>query len=681
MLLATLLRAQDCPAVARVSPSGTLAGALGASSCMLNDGSSYVSYRLDLPVRGKIAIELSGTSGDLQMILRDESGTRLEVGSSIRRPIEAGSYRVLVNGKTAGAGGSFTLTTAFAAEPSMLCANFPKVGQRQTITNTLGDYGCTAPDGTPYDGWSLTTFGGGTLTATIASQEFTPTLVLRGSDGRALATSVDGTLVAPLQGDTQYSIVVASADTNGVYQLTTAFENADDDVCRAVRTFSGAADDSGSINADSCYGEQQYYNHYNVTLESAGVATFTLTSGDFIPALVLLDEAGNTLALERDSLQVALPAGKYVLQVFSSVASGGAYQLQYAFKADALSPCTATPATLGDVQTGAFSAASCRTALGLSDLYTYTLEVPGTLELDLGSTDSPAILAIRDLKDNLIVRSDEHIAADLPAGVYSVVASARSSSSAYRLTSKFIAHDVPACGFTQSIDLNGGYIQRLNAASCKGPDGRPVDYYGFTLSADSLVLGVVTSSEVDGYLTLLDSGRNPLRTDDNSYGGIDPLIVQYLPAGSYRLAVRNADANTGGLYQVDLRTVEGPRPAFCSARGTLSLGATLEGNISYTGCQYRGETFADLYQFTLSADITVDLRLNSSEFDSHLVLLDAKGNVVDEDDNGGGNTNARIAAPLSAGTYYVVAKPFGDYLKHGAYTLSVQEAEATVPPK
>ena len=32
----------------------------------------------------------------------------------------------------------------------------------------------------------------------------------------------------------------------------------------------------------------------------------------------------------------------------------------------------------------------------------------------------------------------------------------------------------------------------------------------------------------------------------------------------------------------------------------------------------------------------------------------------------------RINIPLAAGTYYVVAKPFGDYLAHGAYTLSAK---------
>jgi hypothetical protein len=705
-VLLSPLRAQECPAVSRLQPAGTVSGSLAATNCVLNDGSSYIAYRLDLPVRGKIGIDLSGTSSDLQFILRDSAGARLDSGPAIRRALEAGSYNLLVNGKTAGQAGAFTITTSFAAEPSMVCSRFPNIGQRQTIANTLGNYGCTAPDGTPYDGWTLITFGAGTLMVTVTSQDFSPTVTLRGSDGRALANSVAGILTAPVQADSQYTIVVASADNAGTYQLTTTFQNATDDLCRATRSFTATDNDNGVINADSCSvtipgsGDQQYYNYYNVSMQAAGVATFAVTSGDFTPTLFLLDEAGNTLAFDsvgggydtsgnaRSYLRVPLPPGNYVLQVFSDVSSGGAYPLQYGYTSDSQQPCTVTPVNSGDMQTGSLSAASCRTSFGLSDLYTFNLSAAGTLDLDLASLDFPASLTIRDLKDNLIVRGEEvdgvtaaHITADLPAGVYTVAASAQSYAGSYRLSSKFSAHDVPACGFTQAIDLNGGYIQRLGAASCKGADGQPVDYYGFTLSADSLVLGVVTSSEVDGYLTLLDSSGNALRTDDNSYGGIDPLIVQYLPAGSYKLAVRDASPTPGGLYEVDLRTVEGLRPSLCAAKNTLTLGSSIDGNITFTGCQYDGQVFADVYQFALAADTTVDLRLNSSDFDAYLVLLDAKGNVVDDDDDGGGNTNARVTAPLPAGTYYVVAKPFGDYLKHGAYTLSAKALDATAPLK
>lgn len=696
--------AQECPALAPLPPAGTISGSLGAGSCLLTDGSAYTSYRLDLPTRGRLAIELGGST-DLQLILRDSSGTKLDAGRAIRRPLETGSYRLLVNGKTPGITGPFTITTSFVAEPGMLCANFPAMGLRQTLTNVLGNYGCTAPDGTAYDAWSITTLGAGTLTVNVASEDFTPTLVLRGTDGRALANSTDGVLAAPLMGDSQYLLVVASAGKGGSYQLKTDFQSAPDETCRFARSLTLSENHQGIIDSDSCYatvpssGDRQYYSYYPLTLDAAGVAAFSVTSGDFAPTLYLLDEAGNTLAVDslgggydtsgkaRSQLRVPLPPGNYLMQVFSDLASGGGYQMQYTYQPEALTPCIATPAAPGDVKSGALSPASCRTEFGLTDLYAFTMKDSGTLELTLEAMDFPAMLAVRDPKDNLLVRSDRidgvtggRILADLPSGVYTVAASARSYAGAYRLASKFVAHDVPSCGFTQAINLNGGFVQRLNAASCKSAGGQPVDYYGFTLSADSLALGVVTSSEVDGYLTLLDYTGAVLRTDDYSYGGVNPLIVQYLPAGSYKLAVRDASGGDGGLYQVDLRTVEGTRPPFCAARGTLSLDSSVDGIISYTGCQDNG-VFADLYQINLTADTTVDFQLSSSDFNAYLMVLDAKGNMLEEDDDSGGDTRSRITISLAAGSYYLIAKPFGDYRQHGAYTLTARTAEQEAPPK
>jgi hypothetical protein len=329
----------------------------------------------------------------------------------------------------------------------------------------------------------------------------------------------------------------------------------------------------------------------------------------------------------------------------------------------------------GDV-TGALSAAGCRTSLGLSDLYTLTLASAGTVDLEISSGMFDAILAIRDSQDNLIVRDDEvgglsvaHITADLPAGVYTVAGAATAGAGNFDFTTRFTAHDIPACTFAQSLDLNGGFIQRLGPRSCTGANGQPVDYYTFTLAADALVLAVMTSSEVDGYLTLYDGNGNVVRNDDNSYGSNDPLIVQYLPAGTYKLAARGASSTVGGLYEVDLRTVTGPRPPFCTPKAMVTAGATASGVITYTGCQYTDSTFADLYQMNLTADAALDLRLNSSQFDAYLVLLDSKGALVDQDDDSGGGTNARITRNVPAGTYYIVAKPFGDYTSHGAYTL------------
>ena len=161
------------------------------ASCQLGDHTPYAAYRLDLPVRGQIKIELSGNASDFSLILRDASGIRLDSGAGLRRSIEAGSYTLLVNGRTAGESGSFTVNTSFTSEPGMLCSNFTNIGRSQTLEGRLPGSGCLAPDGTPYEAYAVTTDGAGTLTVTAGSGDFTPVIAVRSIDGLRAFPALD----------------------------------------------------------------------------------------------------------------------------------------------------------------------------------------------------------------------------------------------------------------------------------------------------------------------------------------------------------------------------------------------------------------------------------------------------------------------------------------------------------
>ncbi|MEO8597464.1 MAG: PPC domain-containing protein [Candidatus Solibacter sp.] len=692
-----LAHAQECPPIDTLLPNGTHSGALTALSCRLTDLTPYIPYRLDLPVRGQLRIELAGNPADQFLTLRDSSGARLDSGASLARPIEAGAYTLLVHGRGVAQTGNFAINTAFTAEPGVLCAAFPNLGRRQTVDGQLPSSGCLAPDGTPFEAYTLTTDGAGTLSVSVESADFAPLIAVRSLDGRSLLPPTPGAVNVRLLGDSQYLIVItASGGGKGAYRIANSYQIAGDEACREVKSLAAADSDAGAIAASSCFvtipgsGDQRYYNYYNFTLAEPGLVSATSTSGDFSTTLMLLDSAGNLLASDSggggfdpafnvtSNLRARLPAGFYRLQLFSDLPSGGNYKLDFQVQAGPPQPCATSPLKLGDLY-AALVNAPCRTSLGMSDVYTVTLPSAGTLELDMSSSLFDTNLAIRDTSDNLIVRAGQsaglgasHLSADLPAGDYRVVAAAVSGAGVYFLTNKFTAHDIPPCSYVQSLDLNGGFIQRLGPRSCTGANSQPVDYYGFTLSADTLTLAVMSSGEVNGYLTLYDAAGHEIRSDDNSYGARDALIVQYLPAGAYKLAVRDATGTAGGLYQVDLRTTAGPRPPLCTPKTALRAGETASGVITYTGCQSAGRVFADIYQLTVPNDGSLDLRLTSSEFDAYLKLLDATGAVLDEDDDSGGNTNSRILRELAAGTYFLVVEPLGNYTAHGTYSLTTK---------
>ena len=693
------LSAQTC-VPAQILPGATATGTVGASDCTLSDGTPYAAYRLTLPVRGEAKFALDPNPAGLDLIVRDSTSTQVASGTAIAQALEAGTYTVLVNlpalpaAGSAAADMSYTLQTGFTAEPGQLCSGFPLLGLNQSAAGTLGSSGCKLPDGTLYEASTVNTFGAGNLTVTVSSPAFAPRLMVRGDDGSLLASDA-ASVTVPVAGSSAYQIVVATADTTGAYQVTTAFTPAQAETCLPQTALQPSTPDNNSISSTSCSvviddaGDQAFYNYYRLSVASAGQVDVAVASEDFAPTIYLQDANGNTLATDSgggamggnyagSEIRLNLPAGTYVVQVYSNYASGGNYSLTYNSSPGSAQSCAMASLNPGTPAVGTLSASSCRSQFGLSDLYTVALPAFGTISLDLNAANFTGQIALRDSKDNVIVLNQDvqqlgnsHISATLPAGTYSVVAASVSGSGHYELDSVFTAAALTPCAYAQPLNLNSGYIQNLSSASCLGSNGQPMDLYQFTLPVDSTIAAVMTSSQFDPYLKLIDSAGNVLRSDDNSYGYSDPLIVQFLPAGNYQLIARAASSTIGGLYQINLLAAAGVRPPFCGSKGTLAPGAGISGTLTFTACQFSDATFADVYAITLDVDGMIDLRLSSAAFDAYLVLQDAKGNLLAQDDDSGGGTNARIQQKLPAGTYYVSAKPFANYYSLGAYTLTL----------
>jgi hypothetical protein len=695
------LYAQDC-APSPILPVGQFSGSLAATSCTLSDGTPYAAYRLVLPGRGQLQTSLNPSATNLNLILQDSTGTQLTTGASLQRQVEAGSYTLIVNGQTPAAGwngpAAYTIQNSFTAEPGTWCANFPAIGLNQQVNGMLGSAGCTAPDRSPYDGWTINTLGGGTLTVSVSSTAITPSVTVRGADGTALGTD-PASVSIPVTPFTTYQIVVASSDTTGSYQLTTSFTPNTTETCVPQKTLSGPMSENNNVTPTSCsvvidsFGDLAYFNYYNLTVSAGGLADIAVTSTDFSPMLYLLDAAGNVLTIDSGAggytagtgtysgIRFPLAPGNYTVQVFSNFASGGAYKLAYNFTPGPPQPCVPAAYTIGAAQSGTLSPSSCRTSIGLADEYSVTLPSAGTLMVNVAATAYPPFssqVAIRDTKDNLIALNQDlegigasHLTATLPAGSYTVLVSSTAGAGTYQLTSLVNPASIAPCGPGQALSLNGGFLWTLGVGSCVGANGQPMDPYQFTLPSAGVLAAIMTSSEAAGMLTLTDSNGNVLRSDVNSYGNNDPFIAQYLPAGNYQLFARDVTNSVGGTYQITLLDAPGPRPSFCGTTGQLSVGGSASGTLGITSCQYIDNTFTDIYQVTLANSTLVDLRMNSGDFDAYLTVLDAKGNLVAYDDDSGGGTNARINQSLPAGTYYVLAKQFGGYYPAGKYTLTL----------
>ncbi len=103
---------------------------------------------------------------------------------------------------------------------------------------------------------------------------------------------------------------------------------------------------------------------------------------------------------------------------------------------------------------------------------------------------------------------------------------------------------------------------------------------------------------------------------------------------------------------------------------THTLGTTVTGSLTATDCEFQDGTKVDLYRFTITTTRQVVITLRSSAFDAYLILFNAAGTGIEEDDDSAGGTDSRITATLPAGTYVIAANSFEPAT--GSYTLTTQ---------
>jgi hypothetical protein len=224
------------------------------------------------------------------------------------------------------------------------------------------------------------------------------------------------------------------------------------------------------------------------------------------------------------------------------------------------------------------------------------------------------------------------------------------------------------------------YIQnaQLGPASCQGPDGRVADFYTFTVPAGTTGTEaiIMTSTSLAPEISLKQVAGAPLRHDENSYADGNAIIIQYLPAGNYQVKAWSADPTVSGPYNLYLLFAAGGPPQLCAPL-TLPPSGTVSAQTSVTSCVWYDNTFADVYQLSVTDSTQVlSIGAQSTAFDTFLILMDSKGNILASDDNSGGGTNSLLVQTLDPAVYYIVVKPASDPTTAGNYVLTTSASPA-----
>jgi hypothetical protein len=237
----------------------------------------------------------------------------------------------------------------------------------------------------------------------------------------------------------------------------------------------------------------------------------------------------------------------------------------------------------------------------------------------------------------------------------------------------------------QSIRVGESVRGRLIASDPRLSDGEAFHVYQFEAQRGERLVATMRSGALDSYLRLMRPVAGiteMLLSDDDSGGERDARIRWTAPtAGTYFLVAHALGGDSYGEYSLSL---EHAPPARAARPVEIRVGETRNGALNDASgvLEDAGEdVLYDLYSLQLRAGQRVAITMSSGEFDAYLEFGRLNGtsvDVTDADDDGAGQTDARlrITAPAD-GHYGIRARAFGG--GSGNYTLRVDESVARTP--
>jgi hypothetical protein len=364
---------------------------------------------------------------------------------------------------------------------------------------------------------------------------------------------------------------------------------------------------------------------------------------------------------------------------------------------------------IGQVVQGQLTGASPVNADGRRyAMWTFMGNAGQYLQIDMQSGELDCYLILQDQNGNQLSYNDDapgaglnsRIQFTLPyAGVYRILAmSYRTSgvmfgtytlslSGGAQMGQPMVQPMANASGVVGTIGVGQQATGTLSLGDARY-DNKPFQAYNFQCTAGlSFQLNILSSW--DNYALIFDPMGNVVARDDDSGEGLNAQANYTCPMnGVYRLAVSVfSTSTTPGPYTMQVVGAAGPSMMQPSVQPMVSAGATiappgqmatiafgqqLQGRLEPGDRQMQDSTFADIWMFQGTAGQTVTIDLTSDQFDSYLQLLDASGNRLAEDDDSGGNLNARVSFTLPAtAQYQIVVNNYGSSRRMGAYTLWV----------
>ncbi|HEV2800668.1 MAG TPA: pre-peptidase C-terminal domain-containing protein [Pyrinomonadaceae bacterium] len=269
----------------------------------------------------------------------------------------------------------------------------------------------------------------------------------------------------------------------------------------------------------------------------------------------------------------------------------------------------------------------------------------------------------------------------------------KSAAKGARVVNSAVGGDVQpltVCAQNQPINFGQTVNGTLANGDCLNPvegDGSLVDEYTFNGTAGQQVTINMSSLNFDTVLYLLNPSGTTVAFNDD----IDPnipnrnsrIVFTLQQSGVHSILANSFAPEERGNYTLTLES-----SGTCNS-ATIAFNDTKTGSLTGGDCTNDIEndnTFVDFYTFagTAGQQISITMTATSGNLNPYLYLLTPSGDILAEDDNGGGGTTARIPAgtgfgrlPIT-GTYTIIVNTVLAS-QSGNYSVTLTKAGTDCP--
>ncbi|HEV7587944.1 MAG TPA: hypothetical protein VGO40_07405 [Longimicrobium sp.] len=110
--------------------------------------------------------------------------------------------------------------------------------------------------------------------------------------------------------------------------------------------------------------------------------------------------------------------------------------------------------------------------------------------------------------------------------------------------------DQLGCNDVRGFSVGSSASGRLSTGDCQLQDGSAVDYYRVSVSGSRTLHVLLSSSEINPYVVIMDRNGTVVADEDNGGTGYSELLAN-LPSGTYYIAATSYAAGDYGQYLLE----------------------------------------------------------------------------------------------------------------------------------